>query len=105
MQGELGTAFFTAEETEFLTRTGPGTPMGMLFRRYWIPALLSEELPSPDCPPVRVKILGEDLVAFRDTSGRVGLIEPHCAHRGGHLFLVAMSATAYAVPTTAGNRT
>ena len=86
MQAELGTAFFTAEETDFLTQTGPGTPMGTLFRRYWIPALLSEEISEPDCPPVRVRILGEDLVAFRDTGGRVGLIEPHCAHRGGHLF-------------------
>ena len=44
--------------------------MGELFRRYWIPALLAEELPEPDCPPVRVKLLGERLIAFRDTEGR-----------------------------------
>ena len=53
------------EENELLTRIEPGTPMGNLFRRYWIPALLSEEVPEPDCPPVRVRLLGEDLVAFR----------------------------------------
>jgi len=54
----------TQELNEFLTRTGPGTPMGELFRRYWLPALLAEELPEPDCPPVRVKLLGERLIAF-----------------------------------------
>ena len=78
---------FSHEDTELLTRVGPATPMGELFRRYWIPALLSEELPAPDCPPVRVRLLGEDLVAFRDTHGKVGLIDPHCAHRGANLFL------------------
>ena len=56
-----------AEQNELLTRTGPGTPMGELFRRYWLPALLAEELPEPDCPPVRVKLLSERLIAFRDT--------------------------------------
>jgi phthalate 4,5-dioxygenase len=55
------------EENERLVRVGPGTPGGALFRRYWQPALLSEELRQPDCPPVRVRLLGEDLVAFRDT--------------------------------------
>ena len=55
------------EDNELLTRVGPGTPMGELMRRFWIPALLSWELPEPDCPPVRVRLLGEDLVAFRDT--------------------------------------
>ena len=52
------------EDNELLTRVGAGAPMGATMRRYWIPALLSKELPEPDCPPVRV--LGEDLVAFRD---------------------------------------
>ena len=47
----------TRELNDFLTLTGPGTPMGNLFRRYWIPALMSSELPEPDCPPVRVKLL------------------------------------------------
>ena len=54
-------------ENELVTRTGPGTPMGEVMRRYWMPALLSWELAEPDCPPVRVKLLGERLVAFRDT--------------------------------------
>ena len=72
---------------EIVTRVGPGTPMGELMRRYWQPVLLSWELPGPDCPPVRVRLLGEDLVAFRDTSGRVGLLEEWCAHRRTSLWL------------------
>ena len=74
------------EDNELITRTGSGTPMGNLMRRYWIPALLSEQIPAPDCPPVRAKILSEELVAFRDTQGRIGLIGEHCAHRGTSLF-------------------
>jgi phenylpropionate dioxygenase-like ring-hydroxylating dioxygenase large terminal subunit len=74
------------EDNEVLTRVGPGTPMGELLRRYWMPALLSEELPVPDCPPVRVTLLGERLVAFRDTSGAVGLLPEACPHRGASLF-------------------
>jgi phthalate 4,5-dioxygenase len=69
------------EENELLTRTGPGTAMGDLFRRYWMPALLTRELPEPDCPPVRVQLLGEKLIAFRDTEGKIGLIDEFCAHR------------------------
>ena len=74
------------EDNELVTRTNPGTPMGALIRRYWVPALLSEEIPAPDCPPARVKLLGEDLVAFRATDGRIGLIGERCAHRGTSLF-------------------
>jgi phthalate 4,5-dioxygenase oxygenase subunit len=74
------------EDNELVTRTNPGTPMGDLIRRYWVPALLSEEIPAPDCPPARVKLLGEDLVGFRDTQGRIGLIGERCAHRGTSLF-------------------
>jgi len=74
------------EDNELLTRIGPDVPMGALMRRYWIPALLSEEIPEPDCPPVRVRLLGEDLVAFRDTQGKIGLLGEHCAHRGTSLF-------------------
>ena len=74
------------EENEMLTRTGPGTPMGELLRRFWLPALLPDELPAPDCTPVRVRLLSEDLVAFRDTEGRLGLISAYCAHRRAHLF-------------------
>ena len=77
----------TAIENERLTRVGPGTPMGETLRRYWMPALLSWELPEPDCPPVRVQLLGEKLVAFRATDGRVGLIEEFCPHRRASLWL------------------
>ena len=76
----------SAADNELLTRTGPGTAMGEYFRRFWQPVALSRELPEPDGPPIRVKVMDEDLVAFRDTGGRVGLIEPHCAHRGANLF-------------------
>ena len=76
----------TAEDNETLTRTGAGTPMGDVFRHYWMPALLSRELPSPDCPPVRIRLLGEDFVAFRDTAGKVGIVAPRCPHRGADLF-------------------
>ncbi len=70
-----------AEQNDMLTRTGPDTPMGALFRRYWIPALLADELPENDGPPVRVQLLSEKLIAFRDTDGRLGLLEEFCAHR------------------------
>jgi phthalate 4,5-dioxygenase oxygenase subunit len=75
-----------AEQNDFLTRTGPGTPMGELFRRYWLPALLAEELPEPDCTPVRVRMLGEKLIAFRDSQNRLGLMDEFCAHRGVSLW-------------------
>ena len=74
------------EQNDLLTGTGPDTPMGRMFRSYWIPALLSGELPDCDCPPVRVKLLSERLVAFRDTTGRYGLIDEFCAHRGVSLW-------------------
>jgi phthalate 4,5-dioxygenase len=74
------------KQSEALTQSGPGTIMGALFRRYWIPALHAWELPEPDCPPVRVKLLGEKLVGFRDTKGRLGLIDEFCAHRGVSLW-------------------
>jgi phenylpropionate dioxygenase-like ring-hydroxylating dioxygenase large terminal subunit len=74
------------EHNNLLTQTGPGTPMGQLFRRYWMPALLAEELPENDCPPVRVKVLSERLLAFRDSKGRCGLIDEFCAHRGVSLW-------------------
>ncbi len=76
----------TPEENALITRTGPATPMGEAMRRYWMPALLSEELPEADGPPVRVRLLGENLVAFRDSSGRVGLLAENCSHRGASLF-------------------
>ncbi len=76
----------TASDNELLTRTGPGSVMGAYFREFWQPIALSRELPEPDCPPVRVRLLGENLLAFRDSTGRVGLIEPRCPHRGADLF-------------------
>jgi phthalate 4,5-dioxygenase oxygenase subunit len=77
---------FSREENELLTRVTSGTPMGELMRRYWIPALLSEEIAAPDCPPARVRLLGEELVAIRDSEGRIGLLDEHCSHRGTSLF-------------------
>ena len=74
------------EQNMLLTLTGPGRPMGALFRRYWLPILVSGELPEPDCPPVRVKVLSERLLAFRDSEGRLGLIDEFCAHRGVSLW-------------------
>jgi nitrite reductase/ring-hydroxylating ferredoxin subunit len=75
------------EENTLLTQTNSGAPMGEYFRRFWLPALLASELPSPDCPPVRIRLLGENLIAFRDSNGRVGLLDEFCAHRGASLFL------------------
>src|SRR4030088_1984559 len=74
------------EENELLTRTGPGTPMGNLYRRFWLPALLPSEVPHPDSDPIRFRILGEDLIAFRDSNGKVGFIANNCPHRGASLF-------------------
>ncbi|MDE2901105.1 MAG: Rieske 2Fe-2S domain-containing protein, partial [Chloroflexota bacterium] len=73
-------------DNELITKTGPGTPMGEYLRRYWVPALLSRELPEPDCPPVRLKIMCEELVAFRDTNGDVGIVDNYCPHRRASLF-------------------
>jgi phthalate 4,5-dioxygenase oxygenase subunit len=74
------------EQNELLTQTGPGTTMGQFFRCYWLPALLASELPENECPPVRVKLLSERLLAFRDSAGRYGLIDEFCAHRGVSLW-------------------
>ena len=71
---------------ELLTQCGPGTPMGELFRRHWVPALLASELPEDGCPPVRVKLLSERLLALRDSEGNYGLIDEFCAHRGVSLW-------------------
>jgi phenylpropionate dioxygenase-like ring-hydroxylating dioxygenase large terminal subunit len=74
------------EDNERLVRIGAGTPMGALLRRYWQPALLSWELAENDGAPVRVTLLGEELVAFRDSDGRIGLIDAYCPHRRAPLF-------------------
>src|SRR5215467_12239616 len=76
----------TREQNELVTRTGPATPIGDLMRRYWIPVLLADELPENDCPPVRVKLLSERLLAWRDTKGRYALTGEFCAHRGVSLW-------------------
>ncbi len=75
----------SAEDNELLTQVGPGTPMGNLLRRYWTPACLSRELDT-DGSPLEVRLLGEDLIAFRDTSGKVGLFDRACPHRGASMF-------------------
>ncbi len=74
------------EDNEKLTRVGPGTAGGEFLRRYWQPVLLSWELPVPDCAPVRVRLLGEDLIAFRDTDGEAGLLDAYCPHRRAPMF-------------------
>jgi phthalate 4,5-dioxygenase oxygenase subunit len=73
------------EENEILTRVGPGTMMGDLMREYWLPFLYSWEV-APDGPPLRVRLLGEDLIVFRDSEGKLGLLGAHCPHRGAALF-------------------
>jgi phthalate 4,5-dioxygenase len=77
----------TRAENEALTSVGPGTLMGNFMRQYWLPALKSGELPRNDCAPVRVMLLGEKLIAFRDSNGQVGLLQEACPHRGVSLFL------------------
>jgi len=72
----------TKEDNELLTRSGPGTPLGALMRAYWIPALLSSDLPVNDGQPVKIRLLNEPLIAYRDSSGRVGILGEHCPHRG-----------------------
>ena len=76
----------TEELNRQLTRTGPGTLMGDLLRRYWVPALFDEEIGEPDAAPVRVQLLGEKLIAFRASDGRIGVMDEFCAHRGVSLW-------------------
>ena len=71
----------TKADNELLVRIGPKTPMGELFRRFWTPVMLAAELGGPDSAPVRVRVLGEDLVAFRDSGGKLGLLDAYCPHR------------------------
>src|SRR5262249_39949140 len=78
-------AMLSREDNELVCRVGPGTPMGNLMREYWIPVLQSEDLPSRDGDLLRVRLLGEDLIAFRDTAGAVGLLAHNCPHRGASL--------------------
>lgn len=93
----------SAEENELLTRVGPGTPVGDLIRQYWIPALMSSELLAPDGPPLRVRLLGENLIAFRTTSGKVGLMAHACPHRGASLFFGRKRQRGSGACTTVGS--
>lgn len=77
----------TREENERITRVGPGTPMGNVMRRYWLPVCTSAQIPNPDSDPLRVRLVGENLVAFRDSSGAVGVLQENCPHRGASLAL------------------
>lgn len=74
------------ENNDILTRTDPGTRMGKLMRSFWTPAMLAREIPAADDPPVRLTLLGEALVVFCETDGRIGVLDEHCPHRGASLF-------------------
>jgi phthalate 4,5-dioxygenase oxygenase subunit len=74
------------EDNELISKVGPGTPVGELMRQYWIPALMSSELPENDGRPLRVRLLCEDLIAFRTTSGQVAIMRHSCPHRGASLY-------------------
>jgi phenylpropionate dioxygenase-like ring-hydroxylating dioxygenase large terminal subunit len=74
------------EENTYLTQTGPGTPMGELFRRFWLPIFLASELDEPDGTPKRTRLLNEDLVGYRDSNGKVGILDAYCPHRRAPLF-------------------
>jgi phthalate 4,5-dioxygenase oxygenase subunit len=76
----------SATDNETLTRVGPGTPMGNVMREHWLPTMAVSEAPGPDGDPMRVRLLGEDLILFRDTAGRLGLLANSCSHRGASLF-------------------
>ncbi|MGW3984449.1 Rieske 2Fe-2S domain-containing protein [Streptomyces mirabilis] len=77
----------TAEENDTLTRVGPDTPMGRMMRRFWMPIATSAQLPAPDCDPLRASLLGESFLVFRDSSGKVGVLDELCMHRGVSLAL------------------
>src|SRR3954463_7918995 len=77
----------TCEENDLLCRVEGEAPMGQLMRRHWLPACLSEEVAQPDGAPGRIRALGEKLVAFRDSSGRLGVLDEHCPHRRASLAL------------------
>src|SRR5436853_622831 len=87
----------TKDENELLTRVGPGTPAGELLRRYWYPVAIARDL-TEEHPTRFVRLLGEDLVLFRDTSGRVGLLADHCSHRGASLCYGRVEARGIACP-------
>lgn len=76
----------SAADNDLLTQVDPGTPMGEFMREFWIPAIRADELPKPDGAPLRIRLLCENLIAYRSTSGEVGVIQSVCPHRGASLF-------------------
>src|SRR5262245_46160357 len=93
------------EDNELLCRVGRGTPMGDLLRQYSMPCLPSPPWPVPAGPPKKFRLLGEDLVIFRDTRGEVGLMPANCPHRGAPCSSAATRSAGCAAPTTAGSGT
>ena len=75
----------TRDENDLMCRVEGDAPMGQIFRRHWMPACLIEEVPEPDCDPIKVRLLGEDLVIFRDTNGKIGILDEYCPHRRASL--------------------
>ena len=75
----------TQEENELLCRVEGDAPMGQIMRRHWLPACLIEEVEEPDCDPVKVRLCGTDLVVFRDTNGKLGVLDELCPHRRASL--------------------
>jgi hypothetical protein len=91
------------EDNELLVRVGPGTPMGNLFRRFWTPIALASEVGPPDSPPVRVDVVGESFVAFRDSDGELGLLDAYCRTAAPASIGAAKKRTGFAAFTTAGS--
>ena len=77
----------TRENNELICRVGPETPIGKALRRYWPPVMQSSDLPSPDCDPFPLEILGDKFVTFRNTDGVVGVLDEHCCHRRASLVI------------------
>ena len=94
---------FTQEENEQLTRVGPGTLMGDLFRQYWIAVIPSSFLSESGVKPLRIRLLCEDLVLFRAGNGKIGLVGAYCQHRLAPLYLGASRITAFAAYTMVGS--
>ena len=91
------------EENGAITQVGPGTPLGEMMRRYWIPVCTSRQIADKDSAPLRIRLLGEDLVAFRDTNGKVGVLDEMCMHRGASLALGRVEECGIAASITAGS--
>ena len=95
----------TPEENELLCRVEGDAPMGQLMRRQWLAICLVEQVSEPDGTPIKARILGEDLVVFRDTLGRVGVMDEYCPHRKASLVMAAMKTAVCAASTMAGKWT